>query len=84
MGHKCYMQNICSPEEGKDYVFYDFERMQETGVHVTNYVYALHLDEETSWECKGEECISEFVQTFVDKCGGVAVPTLAWKGLIKP
>ncbi|XP_075784357.1 uncharacterized protein LOC106731428 [Pelodiscus sinensis] len=66
-GHECYMRNISSPEEGKDYVFYDFECMQETGVHVPNYVYALHLNKKDSWEFKGIDCVSEFVRTFIDK-----------------
>lgn len=52
---------------GEDYVFYYFECMQETEVHVPNYICAMHLDKETSWEFKGKGCVSEFVWTSLDK-----------------
>lgn len=53
-------------------MFYCFECMQETGVHVPNDVYTLHLDEETSWEFTGGECVRTFVDKRFKECTFIA------------
>ncbi|XP_030050739.1 vomeronasal type-2 receptor 26 [Microcaecilia unicolor] len=41
--------------------------MQETGVHIPNYIFATNLNRENKWEFKGVNCFSEFIGSFIDK-----------------
>ncbi|KAE8580551.1 hypothetical protein XENTR_v10024459 [Xenopus tropicalis] len=67
-GHVCYMRRIKPEAEAVEkYIFYDFECMQETGVHIPNYIYALPLNGDEYWEFQGPTCLSDFVTTFIDK-----------------
>ncbi|XP_059582038.1 uncharacterized protein LOC132250018 [Alligator mississippiensis] len=89
--HWCFMRQIKEPEEGEGYIFYDFECVQEMGMHVPNYIFAMELKTgekkpqkdagknpkrvckakpkkpESTWEFKGEECLSDFIKVFMDK-----------------
>ncbi|XP_075438335.1 uncharacterized protein LOC142477223 [Ascaphus truei] len=77
--HLCYMRPYKPPVLTDNYIFYDFECMQETGVHIPNYVYAMPLrdDEEkgcaqsldgtVGWEFQGPECLADFVKKFIDR-----------------
>lgn len=60
--HWCFMQPIRQTEIKNKYIFYDFECMQETGVHIPNYIFAMGIDECHSWEFKGVDCVSKFVK----------------------
>ncbi|KAM4694216.1 uncharacterized protein O3C94_004645 [Discoglossus pictus] len=53
------------PEIPSKYIIYDFECMQETGVHIPNYIYAMSLDGEKSWEFQGVNCLQNFVDCFI-------------------
>lgn len=35
--------------------------------YVPNYIYARQLDNASSWDFKGDDCVTEFVLNFVDK-----------------
>ncbi|XP_053573371.1 uncharacterized protein LOC128663189 isoform X1 [Bombina bombina] len=63
--HLCYMTPYKPPKKETDYIVYDFECMQETGVHIPNYVYAKKLDDTKSWEFQGSDCLKDFVNHFV-------------------
>ncbi|CAM5130676.1 unnamed protein product [Natator depressus] len=65
--HLCFMDSLRKPESSEKYIFYDFECMQETGLHTPNYIFAMSLKPEKSWEFKGDECLSMFVKTFIGK-----------------
>ncbi|XP_034645440.1 uncharacterized protein LOC117887198 [Trachemys scripta elegans] len=70
-GHLCFMDSLRKPESSKKYIFfYDFECTQETGLHTPNYIFAMSLKSEKSWEFKGDEYLSVFVKTFIGKVSG--------------
>ncbi|XP_065436103.1 uncharacterized protein LOC135979895 isoform X1 [Chrysemys picta bellii] len=66
-GHLCFMDRLRKPESSEKYIFYDFECTQETGVHTPNYIFAMSLKPEKSWEFKGDKCLYVFVKTFIGK-----------------
>ncbi|XP_019377410.1 PREDICTED: uncharacterized protein LOC109301005 [Gavialis gangeticus] len=41
--HWCFMRQIKEPEEGKGYTFYDSECVQEMGMRLPNYIFAMEL-----------------------------------------
>ncbi|XP_041441312.1 probable DNA polymerase [Xenopus laevis] len=56
-----------NPKQMTDkYIFYDFECMQETGVHVPNYIFATTLYGPNSWEFNGKTCTQDFVRFFTN------------------
>lgn len=63
-GHLCYMQRQIPKKPSDQYIFYDFECMQETGKHIPNYIYASSLYGQSSWEFEGKTCTHDFVQFF--------------------
>ncbi|KAM4028544.1 uncharacterized protein ACNLHF_023858 [Anomaloglossus baeobatrachus] len=62
--HLCYMRRYVPKEETEQYIFYDFECMQETGTHIPNYIYATTLHGRPSWEFEGKSCTHDFVLFF--------------------
>lgn len=62
--HICYMQEHTPPETTDKYIFYDFECMQETGIHTPNYIYATSLNAESDWEFCGISCVQQFIRVF--------------------
>ncbi|KAM4694210.1 LOW QUALITY PROTEIN: uncharacterized protein O3C94_004638 [Discoglossus pictus] len=53
------------PEIPSKYIIFDFECMQETGVHIPNYIYSMSLDGEKSWDFQGVNCLQNFVDCFI-------------------
>ena len=47
--HQCYLQKVELPSPSDQYIFFDIEAMQETGIHKANLVVAqyLHGNQET-------------------------------------
>ncbi|XP_019340259.2 uncharacterized protein LOC106737847 isoform X1 [Alligator mississippiensis] len=76
--HRCFMRKITTPEIGTGYICYDFECIQETEMHVPNYIFAMKLapekpweteakKAEDNWEFKGKWCVSYFIKAFITK-----------------
>ncbi|KAM8952930.1 LOW QUALITY PROTEIN: uncharacterized protein RCH25_043680 [Pelodytes ibericus] len=61
------MRRYTLEEPTDKYIFYDFECMQETGVHIPNYICAAALAGDDCWEFQGASYLEEFVTTFIDK-----------------
>ncbi|KAM4023523.1 uncharacterized protein ACNLHF_028190 [Anomaloglossus baeobatrachus] len=58
------MRRYVPKEETEQYIFYDFECMQETGTHIPNYIYATTLHGSPTWEFEGKLCTHDFVLFF--------------------
>ena len=65
--HRCFMPTLKQAEITNNYIFYDFECMQETGIHIPNYIFAMGVKECSTWEFKGADCVSGFVKKFINK-----------------
>ncbi|XP_078499011.1 uncharacterized protein LOC144828487 [Lissotriton helveticus] len=63
--HQCYMVKGPSQTKTEDYIVFDIECTQETGVHQPNYIYAHHLTSDDSWEFEGRTCVGDFLSTFI-------------------
>ena len=69
--HLCYMQNLSSYELDKNeaiqYLFYDFECMQETGTHIPNLI-VCQDERGREWSFSGPSTAKEFCDwLFVDE-----------------
>ncbi|XP_018107332.1 uncharacterized protein LOC108710705 [Xenopus laevis] len=64
--HQCFMRKR-QPETSNKYIVYDCECSQENNTHVPNYIYALKLDSEQSWEFQGPDCLKDFRKTFIQR-----------------
>ncbi|XP_069469232.1 uncharacterized protein [Ambystoma mexicanum] len=65
--HLCYMTVPKDVAKTEDYIVFDIECMQETGIHVPNYVYAKHLTGDKTWSFYGIDCIKRFITNFLDE-----------------
>ncbi|KAJ1089599.1 hypothetical protein NDU88_002750 [Pleurodeles waltl] len=45
----------------EDYIAFDIECTQETGVHQPNYIYAHQLTADENWEFEGRSCVNDFL-----------------------
>ncbi|XP_078531047.1 uncharacterized protein LOC144817954 [Lissotriton helveticus] len=63
--HQCYMVKDRQPPKTEDYIVFDIECTQETGVHQPNYIYAHHLTSDDCWEFEGRTCVGDFLNTFI-------------------
>lgn len=63
--HRCYMVKDRPQTKTEDYIVFDIECTQETGVHQPNYIYAHHLTADNNWEFEGPSCVDDFLNTFI-------------------
>ncbi|KAJ1207711.1 hypothetical protein NDU88_003101 [Pleurodeles waltl] len=49
----------------EDYIVFNIECTQDTGVHQPNYIYAHHLTSDENWDSEGRSCMSDFLNTFM-------------------
>lgn len=83
--HQCFLPMISKSEAGQGDITYGLERMQETGTHEPNDMFAkeLALDAawdveegaerktEGEWELKGDTCLVDFICLFTGTKSGV-------------
>ncbi|XP_069505099.1 uncharacterized protein [Ambystoma mexicanum] len=65
--HQCYMTHPKEIAKTENYIIFDMECMQETGIHIPNYIYARHLTRDDRWSFAGIDCVSRFIKTFLTK-----------------
>lgn len=64
-GHLCYIPHLSQPELSNNYIIYDFECTQETGIHIPNYIYVMGTAEGATWEFKCKGCLTDIITTFI-------------------